>query len=455
MPTLTEHDDCPPGLPPGLGALIARVTGRAEPEPDTEPDPLDMFAPAADPASEPVPDADAEAALLAAHGPIGAGPEPAGELDGVICMASVPHRPMIPLDLGPIPLVLPRADVALIYGRGGIGKGRLTHSLMAQVTCDGGEVIGAWYEDKEDEQIRPRIEAAGGDPSRVWNITRRADGTRFKLTAAERQPGDIALLRAFITRLQRTCQAGHLNKPDTRDCERCGEPMRDPRLVIIDPVTASVGWGTIQTVAGARRFIEPLQDLADTTGVAVLLIGHPRKDGKLQGSEGLRDALRVIYEVTVDPLNASYRVITMEKGNDLTEGSDGLRFTIVTDAAGRPKVEWQTREAMDAARSAWRDRLAAQGHAPTGLPGSPRPSAPVTGTWHAATVRFVGGKREHGQSLGEHPSRQAAQAACDRSAGRVLPWQPSQRTPGAFVATIWPDGPAGPEIGYAIYTKAR
>lgn len=342
-------------------------------------------------------------------------PEPE-VLDGFAAMSTVPERPMIPLDLGDIPLVLPRADMTLLYGRGGIGKGRLTHSLIARVTEGGGDVVGAWAEDKPDEQVRARLEAAGADPAHVWNITRLGDGTRFKLSAAERHEGHISLLRAFMSRL--------------------ADMGRDPRLIILDPVSALVGWGTIQTVAGARRFVEPVQDLADTTGAAVLGIGHPRKDGKLQGSEGLRDALRVIYEVSVDPINAAYRVITMEKGNDLASAADGLRFTITSGPEGRPRVEWVTRESMDAERAAWRDRLTATTRTPVAPLAGGMLDAPVrlarAGTWPASCMTSAGAPVPLGS---HHPAEEAAKGACVAHAGEPLTWKRSATMPGTWIAT--------------------
>src|SRR5581483_204643 len=117
-----------------------------QPQPEPEPEPEETAGPAA---------AEAAVAVLAASGwppSLAAGP-PAGapeaglrpdDFGGIPSMDRVPERPMIPLDLGDIPLVLPRGDAALLYGRGGIGKGRLTHALIAQVTQAGGDVVGVW-----------------------------------------------------------------------------------------------------------------------------------------------------------------------------------------------------------------------------------------------------------------------------------------------------------------------
>jgi KaiC/GvpD/RAD55 family RecA-like ATPase len=400
--------------------------------PAAEPAPAAEAAPVTVPA-EPAAPVAAEAALSALisagwPGTLAGGTPPGApaaglrpdDFGGIPSMDRVPERPMIPLDLGAIPLILPRGDAALLYGRGAIGKGRLSHSLIAEVTRRGGDVVGIWPEDTP-EQLRARIEAAGGDPARVWNMTKLGDGTRFKLSASARDEGHISLLRAFIKYLR----------------DRETDP-RDVQLVIIDPVTSVVGWGSIQTVAGARRFVEPVQDLADTDSPAVLLIGHPNKAGKLAGSEGLRDALRVIYEVTVDPVNAAYRVVTMEKGNDLTGSADGLRFTITPGPGGRPRVEWVTRASMEAERGAWRDKLAAE-----------RAPLPVT-RFAAAWAAQVPGGEPDAHSLGPWPSLEAAKGACEDRAGQPLVWRASAACPGALTAVTHPGGPAGPEVSYAV-----
>ncbi len=276
------------------------------------------------------------------------------ELGGVTCLAAVPERPMVPLDLGGIPLVIPRADVTLAFGQGAIGKGRMTWAIIAAVTRAGGDVIVVLPEDKEDEAMAERGRAAGADMARVWNMTKLpGSASRFKLSAAERHEGHIGHLRGFIETLK--------------------EHGRRPRLVVIDPVSAVVGWGTMLQVAGARRLVEPLQDMADETGVAVLCVGHTTKDGKLAGSAGLSQALRLVYRVSVDPVNSAYRVITVEKANNLPPGVDGLRFTITEDGQGRARVEWLDRAAIEAQRTSWREDVAS--HAPTALPAVAGPTS--------------------------------------------------------------------------------
>lgn len=245
---------------------------------------------------------------------------------------------------------IPLADVTLFFGAGAIGKGRMFASLIASVTRgdplglseEGGEpgdCVVIFPEDKPDEQVVPRLRAAGADLSRVHDMTRLDSGSRFKLSASERHEGHLAHLRAYIEHLQAT--------------------GRNPRLVVIDPLAAVLGWGSMATNPGARRLVEPLQDMADMTGVAVAVVGHTTKAGVLQGSAGLMQALRTVYRVSVDPQNEAQRIITVEKANNLPP-QDDLRFTIAQDDDGTAKVQWLDREALEAQRQSWRERLAAR-----------------------------------------------------------------------------------------------
>jgi len=113
-------------------------------------------------------------------------------------------------------------------------------------------------------------------------------------------------------------------------------------MIVIDPLAAVVGWGSISTNAGARRLVEPLQDLAKDTGLAVLVVAHTVKSGVLQGSAGLPQALRTVYRVSRDKDNAAYRVLSLEKGNNVGQVDD-VKYTIAEDASGAVRVVWLDR----------------------------------------------------------------------------------------------------------------
>lgn len=226
---------------------------------------------------------------------------------------------------------IPRSDVTILYGPGGIGKGRLISGIISEVTNGGGTVITIMPEDDPHEQVRPRLDTAGADLSRVIDMTT-IGGSRLKLAAGSREPGHLQLLATAIDDLNKT---GHY-----------------VQFITIDPI-AAVALGTISTNRGARALIEPLQDLAGTTGVSILAVAHSVKDGTLQGSAGLRDAARLVYKVRVDEADPTVREIIAEKHNNLPD-AEPLRFTIEPDEQGRPRVVWLTREELDRRSRDWR-----------------------------------------------------------------------------------------------------
>ena len=238
-------------------------------------------------------------------------------------------RPLRRIDLWPGRI--PFGDVTLLFGDGAVGKGRMIADLVARVTtgrpmplCDGtaeaGSVIVVQPEDDPNEEVAWRLRAAGANLSRVYDLTRLRGGARFKLSADGKHEGDVPQLRALVDEL--------------------GQAGRNPRMIVIDPLAAVVGWGSISTNAGARRLVEPLQDLAKDTGLAVLVVAHTVKSGVLQGSAGLPQALRTVYRVSRDKDNAAYRVLSLEKGNNVGQVDD-VKYTIAEDASGAVRVVWR------------------------------------------------------------------------------------------------------------------
>ena len=168
----------------------------------------------------------------------------------------------------------------------------------------------------------------------MYDLTRLDGGTRFKLSADTKHEGNVPQLRALIEELK--------------------ESGRNPRLIIIDPLAAVLGWGTIATNPGARRVVEPLQDLAKDTGLAIVVVAHTVKSGQLQGSAGLPQALRLVYRVAKDKDNPALRVLSVEKANNLPP-TDDVRYTVVDDEHGT-RVVWLDRAEMDRRRTAWREQ---------------------------------------------------------------------------------------------------
>lgn len=319
---------------------------------------------------------------------------------------------------------IPRGDVTLFFGEGSVGKGRMICSLIADVVRGGGSVITVLPEDHPAEEVAPRLRAAGvPDLSRVIDMTRLPGGSRFKLSADTKHDGDVGHLRQAIGEL---AEAGH-----------------DVRLVVIDPLAAVVGWGSIATNAGARRLVEPLQDLAMSTGVAVVVVAHSVKSGVLQGSAGLSQALRLVYKITKDPANPALRVLHAEKANNLV--AEDLRFTVEEGDDGQVRVIWLDRAEQDRRNRSWRAAPAAA------APGS-------EGGQYAALVSIQGpaDRRPEVLILGRYAaSRQGAELARRRcEAHRLFSPGADWETAGAELLSRYELGD-GTQVRFAVADLAN
>jgi putative DNA primase/helicase len=189
----------------------------------------------------------------------------------------------------------PLGMLAVIGGQPGLGKSQISINLAAGVTTGKGlpgtggfsnlgSVIILANEDDAARTIRPRLDAAGADTSKVHiveGVAREgADIDMFQLDQ------DIAELR------ERALQLG------------------DVRLIIIDPPSAYLGTKVDSYKdSDVRRVLMPLGNLAQETGAMILLIVHlnKRTDGGAQqrfsGSTAWTAAPRVGYMVLEDPVN--------------------------------------------------------------------------------------------------------------------------------------------------------
>lgn len=302
----------------------------------------------------------------------------------------------------------PRGEVVGWFGMGGLGKGRCIASLISRITqglpmpfcsepAKPGSVLVCLPEDHPNEQVRPRLDAEGADPKHVIDITRLEGGERFKLSALATKKGDVGRLREAIETLKLTCWSCRVEFRNGKCPECSGTEHMNPRLVVIDPLMAVVGWGSISTVAGARRVIEPLQDVAQSTGVTILLVMHATKGGVLQGSAGIQQALRLLYKVELDT-NPLIRVISLEKSNNQGD-TPTVKFTIESGDDGKVRVVWLSRDEQDQRAKSWRE-------IPPKAPGASANS--VAGGRYSAAVT-VNGTTE---GLGEYDKESWAFLAC-------------------------------------------
>lgn len=245
--------------------------------------------------------------------------------------------------------------LTILAGDPGLGKSFLTLAIAATVSRGGawpddrsistkaGGVVLLSAEDGLDDTIRPRLDAAGADVSRI-----------VAMTAIQRSddPGSAPLpidLSRDLSRLAEAIEA-------TPGC----------RLVTIDPVSAYLGGTDSHRNAEVRGLLSQLSDLAERFGVAVVAVTHLRKgEGRAMyramGSLAFVAAARTAWLVTEDQEDRSRRLLLPMK-NNLAPDVGGLAYRIL-DRGNGAALEWDPEpvnvsadEALD--REAGADRSA-------------------------------------------------------------------------------------------------
>ncbi len=227
---------------------------------------------------------------------------------------------------------IPRGKITVLDGDPGLGKSTLTLDLAARVSTgrampDGppgvsGGVVLASAEDDPADTIRPRLDAAGADCSRV-----------LALGAAEFQTvAQIDVLRAAIARV-------------------------GAALVVVDPLMAYLGSASELNSyrdQDIRSVLAPLAALAAEMGAAIVLVRHLRKstaDGnplyRGGGSVGIIGAARCGLLAGRDPDALEQRVLAVTKSN-LAREAPSLSYRLDGED-GAVRVKWLGASAHDAA----------------------------------------------------------------------------------------------------------
>lgn len=205
---------------------------------------------------------------------------------------------------------LPRGRQTLIAGDPGIGKSWVTQAIAAAVSVgaplpgidehrEPENVLLIALEDGAGDTIRPRMEAMGADLDRVHVYThvREVDEEGVERERGITFPGDIDLLRSLIERTEAA-------------------------LVVIDPLV------TVQNPsidghrqAAMRSILQPLHQVAQATGAALIVTVHLRKGSaesaiyRPNGSIDLVAMARVGIAVGRDPDNPERRGVAVFKSN--------------------------------------------------------------------------------------------------------------------------------------------
>ena len=217
-----------------------------------------------------------------------------------------------------VPGLVPKCFVTLVMGEGGVGKGQLWSDWAGRITTGrampnspegeepeaAGSVLLVTSEDDPNMSTAWRLRAAHADLGRVYDMTE-----DFEI------PGSLATLAEKITEIG------------------------DVRLVVIDPLADNLGFipGTKRQVSltsgnvTLRRYVmRPLEHLARAHGIALVVIHHTVKSGRMAGSKGISDAARMVLRITRPDDTQPLRLITVEKTN-IASGTDAVGYTISGD----------------------------------------------------------------------------------------------------------------------------
>jgi KaiC/GvpD/RAD55 family RecA-like ATPase len=230
-----------------------------------------------------------------------------------------------------------KGKVSMIVGNPGLGKSQVCASIASVVSngsswpvertkCDPGSVVILSAEDDPEDTIRPRLEAAGADLSKIFIL----DAIRVERDDGDGKRGfdlsvDIAKLAALL------------------------QELKDTALVIIDPITAYLGDADSHKNAEVRALLAPLAEMAAKQRVAVLAVSHLTKSSgmeallRVQGSIGFAAAARAVWGVAKDKDNPSRRLFMPLKNN---LGTDVSGFAYSVEGIKLPESDIETSHVM-------------------------------------------------------------------------------------------------------------
>jgi hypothetical protein len=227
---------------------------------------------------------------------------------------------------------IPLGKLTILDGDPGLGKSVITMDLAARVTTgrgfpngdvsalDGvggvGGVVILSAEDGIADTIRPRLDAAGADTTKIVAMSTVPDSDGNERTMSI--PEDIVAVEKAIRRV-------------------------DAKLVIVDPLMAFLS-GKANYDQDVRKTLTPLARMAERTGAAVLVVRHLNKNpgGKAiyrgGSSIGIIGAARSGLVIEEHP-NKDLRVLAVSKSN-LAKKAASLTYSITTADNGTAKVAW-------------------------------------------------------------------------------------------------------------------
>lgn len=248
-----------------------------------------------------------------------------------VCLAEIRPEPIHWLWPGRIAL----GKVTLIAGDPGLGKSLVTIAMAAHVStgrewpvdgtpCPAGDVVIISAEDDLADTIRPRLDAAGADPSRIHCIK---------------------AIREFDTETDQVTARSLSLRKDLAHIDAELDALPNCRLLIIDPISAYLDGTDSHNNADVRGLLAPLADLASKHQVAVIAVTHLNKGGsssplyRAMGSLAFVAAARAVFGVAKDEENPARRLMMPLKSN-LGPDTSGVAYEVISNDSGLPTLRW-------------------------------------------------------------------------------------------------------------------
>lgn len=222
----------------------------------------------------------------------------------------------------------------IVEGNPGVGKSTLLTEWSARATCgdalpDGMSIepmgVGIiTVEDAASDTIRPRLEAAGGNPDKVWLLDEVPieDPNDPLATVPFELPTHCPLLEEIIE-------------------------LNDIGLLIIDPFADFLADELSENSnKDTRKALGPLSKVAERTGCIIIVVRHLNKSSSTNsltrggGSMGILGKARIGLLVEEDPRDPEIKCVARGKGN-LGKKPATLQFRLVDVPAEEvAKLEW-------------------------------------------------------------------------------------------------------------------
>ncbi|MCD2195697.1 AAA family ATPase [Actinomycetospora endophytica] len=229
---------------------------------------------------------------------------------------------------------IPAGKLVTLDGDPGLGKSTIALTIAAHLSrgrpwpdgaqCPEGDTLILSAEDGLADTMRPRLDAAGADPSRIHALTAVKTSADHGTVTRPVTLADTGIIRSAIE--------------DT-----------GARLLVVDVLMAYLPAGRdANSDQDVRSVLHGVAEIADDTGATVLLLRHLNKGGSGSspmyrggGSIGIVGAARAGYVVGADPDDDTGRVLACVKLNIGGSEPDSLKYRLDGDTG------------TDAARVVW------------------------------------------------------------------------------------------------------